>query len=388
MGHRDASGWHVDEQTPFQAKPDTYYNMNLAVNGLTATLVINNVHVFTHAYQARVIDGFTYGLNWGLIGMGTDNSRGSFDNVAVKVLPPQVTFQATESFAAGAGPMFGSRATGDWTPAGGRYLGTPMAGQEYASNLVTLGADRLHANSALDLSATFNTAGRAGFIFDRYTDGDFKFAALDVAAGQVLIGHRTANGHWKIDASVAATLASGVDYKLGLSLRGSTANVTINGQIVLARTFNATTVDGMFGLFAQGGTASFDEFSMKTNDQGLQGYALPSAEGEALLLGDSSVLLSASTLDGSLLQADPVSAGGSSPAGTDRVLAALQQDWLLELERRPVTASGQNGNGTGLSLSPVTGDAGSAGKVAVSPATPGEALLQPADDDWLILNRN
>ena len=52
MGHRDASGWVVDEQTPFQAKPDTFYNMLLAVNGLTATLIVDNAAVFSHTYAA------------------------------------------------------------------------------------------------------------------------------------------------------------------------------------------------------------------------------------------------------------------------------------------------------------------------------------------------
>ena len=52
MGHRDASGWIMDEQTPFQAKPDTFYNLLLAVNGLTATLIVNNAAVFSHTYAA------------------------------------------------------------------------------------------------------------------------------------------------------------------------------------------------------------------------------------------------------------------------------------------------------------------------------------------------
>ena len=31
--------------------------------------------------------------------MGSNNSRGTFDNVAVQILPPQITFQAVEDFA-------------------------------------------------------------------------------------------------------------------------------------------------------------------------------------------------------------------------------------------------------------------------------------------------
>ena len=36
-------------------------------------------------------------------------------------------------------------------------------------------------SSILDLVATLRTSGRAGFVFDRYDDGSFKFVAIDVA---------------------------------------------------------------------------------------------------------------------------------------------------------------------------------------------------------------
>ena len=33
MGHRDSSGWVDDAQTPMQLKPDTHYELLVAVNG-------------------------------------------------------------------------------------------------------------------------------------------------------------------------------------------------------------------------------------------------------------------------------------------------------------------------------------------------------------------
>ena len=55
MGHRDASGWHVDKQGVVTGgvKSGTYYNMLLAVNGTDVTLLVDNKLVFTHTYQPR-----------------------------------------------------------------------------------------------------------------------------------------------------------------------------------------------------------------------------------------------------------------------------------------------------------------------------------------------
>ena len=72
----------------------------------------------------------------------------------------------------------------------------------------------LKTSSLLDISAKLQTAGRAGIVFDRYSDTDFKWAAVDTATQQVLIGHRTKAG-WFVDAvasntsSVAASIRPG-----------------------------------------------------------------------------------------------------------------------------------------------------------------------------------
>ena len=62
MGHRDATGWHVDKQgsVPGGVKSDTWYNMLVAVNGTNVTLVVNNSQVFTHTFQPRMATGFEY----------------------------------------------------------------------------------------------------------------------------------------------------------------------------------------------------------------------------------------------------------------------------------------------------------------------------------------
>jgi len=142
-----------------------------------------------------------------------------------------------------------------------------VAPSDTAINLMNLGGvSQLATQSMLDLTTVVKTAGRAGFVFDRYSDTDFKFAAIDVATKQVMIGHRTSRG-WFVDAAVSnALLNATTDYTLGVSVRGSTASVTLNGQAAVGFAFNGVGVDGRFGLFAKGATASFDSVTVKTND--------------------------------------------------------------------------------------------------------------------------
>ena len=55
------------------------------------------------------MDGYSYGLNWGLIGVGSDSARGTFDNVAVQVLAPEATTVRTDNFDAAPGTLVRAR---------------------------------------------------------------------------------------------------------------------------------------------------------------------------------------------------------------------------------------------------------------------------------------
>jgi len=274
MGHRDASGWHYDEQASVQGgvKSDTYYNMLLSVNGLNATLVVNNQMAFTHTFQARVVAGYSYGLNWGLVGVGSNNARGSFDNIAVQILPPQITFDQTVNFNDGGKPYFTGGDTGAWSVGNGVYSATP--GTATGLSILDIGPDNLAVSSYLELSAKVSSTGRAGFVFDRYADGSFKFALIDMSGSavpntqlvnaQVIIGHYTPKSGWVNDAVVSKQLLLG-SHSLGLSLKGTTVSVTVDSQTVAGYVFNAATVDGRFGLLARS-AASFDDVRIKTDD--------------------------------------------------------------------------------------------------------------------------
>ncbi len=217
------------------------------------------------------MDGWSYGLNWGLVGFGSNNARGALDDIAVQVVPPVGTVTRSDDFTTGVGPMFtpsvAGSAIGTWAAANGRYAGTPVAPADTAINLMNLdGVTQVQVTSLLDFSTVVKTTSRAGFVFDRYSDTDFKFAAIDVATKQVLIGHRIGN-NWVIDAAVSnTTLNATTDYTLGVTLRGSTVSVTLNGQAAVGFAFNAVAVDGRFGLFAKGASASFDSVTVKAND--------------------------------------------------------------------------------------------------------------------------
>ncbi|HXT29054.1 MAG TPA: LEPR-XLL domain-containing protein [Vicinamibacterales bacterium] len=304
IGHRASWGWAIDKQLAFQAKQDIAYNMLLSVNGVNVTLMVDNKASVTHTFAPRIVDGIAQGLNYGLLGMGNDQARGTYDNISVLIVPPATTFQNTEDFADGVAQLMPATATaGTWSVTAGRYTGKPAVGGTIATSLMDLGISGLQLNSTLDLSAKLNTATRAGFVFDRYDADDFKFVAIDAATDQVIIGHHTKAG-WVSDATLAKTIDAGVDYNLGVVLLGSKVSVTLNGVAVLSKVYNAVVVDGEFGLLAANGQASFDDVKVKTNDPAFtppSGGALLAAEGA--IAGESGSTLTQAQLDSATLTA-------------------------------------------------------------------------------------
>jgi Ca2+-binding RTX toxin-like protein len=273
MGHRDATGWQVDVQAPLQIKPGTLYNVLLAVNGTNVTMLVDNKSYFSYTFAPRVIDGWAYGINEGMIGFGSDNSRGVYDNIAVQVLPPQMTFEGTEAFPDTDTRIALSPASGSWGTSNGRYDGSPVVGGDRAISLVNLGLGHgFEVASILGLETTLNTQKTGGLVFDYYGPNDFKFAAIDAGADKLVIGHCTAKSGWVTDATFAMTIDAGVDYVLNLSLKGTTVSASVkkvgvtNWQGIVGYVFNAVTVDGGFGLLTKNGSSSFDAVTVKTDD--------------------------------------------------------------------------------------------------------------------------
>jgi Ca2+-binding RTX toxin-like protein len=273
MGHRNAQGWIVDGQASVagSVKSDTVYNLLLAVNGTVATLSVNNTALFSYAFSPRVVNGYSYNLNMGMVGVGSNNSRGVFDNITVQRVAPQAAFSNTEDFSDGKADLFTGAQSGVWAVAAGRYSGTPQGDRAQVimdlSGVLGLPAGSFHVNASaqLTLQTTINTAKMAGLIFDYYGPEDFKFAAVQADTDQVIIGHHTKSG-WFFDKVVSKTIDAGVDYTLAVSLKGTTVSVTVNGQAVAGYAYNASVVDGFSGLVTRGGPATFDNVMVKTDD--------------------------------------------------------------------------------------------------------------------------
>jgi hypothetical protein len=271
VGHRNASGWITDNFSPFQAKADITYNLLIQVNGTNVIVNADN-RSFSYLYGPRVVGGENNGLNKGLLGFGSDQSRGTLDNIKIQALPPQITLDTTEDFNDGAANLMGgataaSMTSGTWavTPADGRYAVTAGAATP-AVAAVDLGIRPLQPESYLELTTQARTAQMAGLVFDQYGANDYKFVAFDVAGGRVIVGHVDPTRGMVIEQTIAKSLLATIDYSLSLSLKATSVAVTLNGAYITTWAYNAPVVDGSVGLLAKGGSASFDNFRVRTND--------------------------------------------------------------------------------------------------------------------------
>ncbi len=270
LGHRTSSGWVTDAQqsVPGSVVADKNYLMFVGVNGTAVTVAIDGKKAFTYNFQPRILSGETVALNKGMLGIGSNNARGVYDNVSLQILPPQITLDETETFTDGVGQRFTGSEAGTWSVSGGRASGTaPTGGIAYDD--VALGLGRgLQSDAYLEISATLraSTGGSGGIIFDQYSATDYKYVALDVASGKIVIGHSSPRGGATVDVSVTKPLLANTDYAVGLTIKGLTISVTLNNGFVVTYAFNGVLVDGNFGLFSQRGTTSFDQIRIRTND--------------------------------------------------------------------------------------------------------------------------
>ncbi|MGD8816801.1 MAG: cadherin-like domain-containing protein, partial [Acidobacteriota bacterium] len=307
MGRRTEAGWIVDVQTPAKLKPDRDYNVLVAINGLTVTLVVDNQDVFTHTFEARIdAYGVSHGLNDGMVGLGSENAIARVDNLQVQVLPPEITLLETETFEDGTTEHFAPDPVGSWQFVDARYDGSPLAGSDGASAAIDL---VIRPAYLLRLQSTFQTSSAAGFFFDRYSGDEFKFVILSAETDQVVIGHHTGRGGWAVDAVQSFTLEASRDYELEITLKGSTVSVMIEGQVVLGYAFNSLVVDGEYGLYVENGLGSFDSVSIMSDDPFYLGYSTnsaPEAADNALGTEKGTPLI----IDGAFLLANDLDADG------------------------------------------------------------------------------
>jgi hypothetical protein len=266
IGHRTASGWIYDAQaTPRSFKSDTYYDLVLAVNGTAVTLSVNGTMALSYTFAPRLIAGQLVGLNKGMTGMGSNNSRGVFDNVQVRVLAPQVTFDQTIDLRASTGSL-GVPLAGTWTSTSNGFTGVALAGAQALVPFSFGSVTRLASTAWVNLQTTVTTSGIAGLAFDIYGSGDFKFAVIDVAGQRLLLGHLEARRGWTVDASVAFTLSAGTAYTLEVVLKGASVSLSVNGAFGLSFGYNAGVSDGALGLLGRAAPALFTSMRVRTDD--------------------------------------------------------------------------------------------------------------------------
>ena len=327
MGHRDATGWIYDQQTPFLAKWDTRYEMLVAVNGLTATLVVNNQAVFSYTYAPVVVDGFSYGLNYGFVGFGSNNSRGAVDNLTVQVLPPTITYDHGTGFEDGTRDVLTGPSTGSWSVTGGRLVGSAEGGAAVAT--ADLGQPLGAARSCSSTGRSSPTSGLGGLAFDVYAADDLKFVTLDVAGQRVVIGHIDPQRGLVIQATFLATLVAGTGYELSLRLKDSVATLLLNDAVLGSFTYYSAIVDGGFGPFTMG-TASFDSVRIQTDDPAIGQPAQPSvsvgggsvAEGAAGGTTQVTLTVTLSQPATTTTSVDWATHDGTATAGSDYIAAS------------------------------------------------------------------
>jgi Ca2+-binding RTX toxin-like protein len=269
IGHRTASGWAVDAQSPYTGSivADNNYSLLIQVNGTMVWVNAGNKS-FSYNFAPRVIEGELYGLNKGLVGVGSDQSRGRLDNMAIQIVQPTNTIDRTEDYNDGIANLAGA-STGTWTVSGGRQTATPTTtgSDAIATQAIDLGnTTSFRPDSYVELTTNVKTAAAGGLYFDSYALNDFKFAMVDVIGQRIVIGHVDPRRGYVVDQAIARTLSATTDYVLSLSIKGASVAVTLSGAYITTFGFNSPVVDGGFGLIAKGGTSSFDNTRIRTDD--------------------------------------------------------------------------------------------------------------------------
>ncbi|MEO6494544.1 MAG: hypothetical protein ABIP99_17070 [Ilumatobacteraceae bacterium] len=273
IGHRDANGWWYDAQGPVPGgvKSGKLYQLNVIVNGLVATVTIDGKNAFSYQFSPRILNGESVALNRGMFGFGSNQAQGSFDNIDVTVISPEITIDRTEQFDSPSAAF--TPAVGSWSTGAGRYTGTPgssgaaIALVGYAANGTgSANGVRLDPASYLEVEAVISARNFSGIVFDYYSATDFKFVALDVAGNRIAIGHFSARTGWVVDASITRALISGREYRLNLVLKATVVTITLDGQVITSYVFNSPLADGQTGVFGRTVTQSVDSFRFRTDD--------------------------------------------------------------------------------------------------------------------------
>ncbi|MBL4908243.1 MAG: matrixin family metalloprotease, partial [Sneathiella sp.] len=250
LGHRTADGWVVDTQNNMRIRADRDYDLTLVMHGTVATLYVNGSNATSFNFEDP--------LNNGMLGLGVDGAKASFDDWQIQKLPPVITFEYTEDYSVDMGAF--SLETGTWSTDGSELVASIADGFAIATRHVDV------ANyTMLEFETHVDSDYLSGIVFDYYNEENYKFAAIDLDTEQVVIGHVTDRGI-TIDVSTDVKLTGNSGHTLMIHLSGGSVSVELNGTAVTGFVYYSLLNDGSVGLFVDSGTANFDDTIVRGDD--------------------------------------------------------------------------------------------------------------------------
>ncbi|MBB3329602.1 Ca2+-binding RTX toxin-like protein [Halomonas campaniensis] len=253
IGQRIGDEWRVLSETNLQMRGGQTYDLGLILNGNLATLVVDGRHEIRHAFGADL-------LSDGYLALGSDNAVSHFANYQVQSLPPLTTYEAIWGFEGNAHGL--QESVGDWLLQDGVLTGSATGAPAMLFGDLPLG---VAPYADLELEARLMAEGRSGFVYDYHGVDDYKFALLDVEAGQLLLGYVTAKGT-QISTTLDVTLAEGEAYDLKLTLTGGQVTAALKPASsgegadaawqLLGHVYYSQLNAGDWGLMVESGTSA------------------------------------------------------------------------------------------------------------------------------------
>lgn len=185
------------------------------------------------------------------------------------VLPEQRPTAAAAPPTAAPPSEFFQRQTGTWTAYQGGYYAAAAARDADAISVLQRAAP-LPADLLVELTAQATLQpgfhSNAFVIFDYRGPSDFKYAGFRVLAKQWVIGQRLPPA-WNDLATCPDALAAGTAYALRLSLRNTSAELTVNGTSKISFAFQSPLSEGRLGLATQGSISQFGRLTISDASQ-------------------------------------------------------------------------------------------------------------------------
>ena len=248
LGHATPAGFEWDTTVSRRVDLDTPYGVRVEISGSVTTLSVDGAALLTHDYGEVLSDGD--------LGLGSRRSHARFDNVVVQ--PTNQTIHS-DDFEDGVAELF-TPEVGTWSVVGGSYQ-VQTQNEDTMSVLNLGGPGALPGDFDLDVTLSVQSGGdwkNAYVIFDRVDATNYKIAAAVAGSNRWRLGQRTSSGLvWHQTLIQAITLDT--NYQVRLSVRGSTAALSVDGAVLVAHDYGEPLSDGALALASRRSHARFDD---------------------------------------------------------------------------------------------------------------------------------